>query len=386
VKIIAIQIANGYSPEARVLATLLGARDDAYDGVVLHHTWPGDTTSTDRFEEEARMSLARLDMGWRPNPSARRSFPAKVLSWARFQIALRDMVRRAAKFDPDIIVSCQQRWDCFAASAIAAKLGKPQIVHLHYTVGPWLGRSVLDRLHACDHVVAISDFIRQDALRHGVPPDRVTTVLSPVKPMPVQRAGTREEARAELNLPVDARVIGIAARFDPYKGQRDSIAAFARLAATDAQAYLVIVGSSLAAGGIPRSQLESEAAATGVGHRILFTGQRSDVPRILSALDIFVHPSRNEPFGLAIAEASAAGLPVVAYAEGAVPEIVADGQTGLLAPPGDVDGLATRLAMLINDPARGRMMGAAGRQRIAEHFPPGDAARAFADVLAGVLA
>jgi glycosyltransferase involved in cell wall biosynthesis len=85
-------------------------------------------------------------------------------------------------------------------------------------------------------------------------------------------------------------------------------------------------------------------------------------------MDLFVCPSLYEGFGIAIVEAMAAGRPVVASNTGGIPEIVADGDTGLLVPPGNPTALAEAIASLLSDPARARAMGARGRQRVRERF------------------
>ena len=380
VKLLGVRIPHGYSPEARVFASLLRHRPPGHEALVLHQDWPGDRRNAGRFEAEARVRVERLDAGWRPNPSGRRWRLAKAASLLRFLATLPRMVRITRAYDPDIIYSSQQRWDCLAATHIARKLGKPQIIHLHYTVGPWLHGHPLRRLLTCDHVVAVSDFIRGQAVHHGVPSERVTTVRNPVSPFPAPAAGTREAVRGELGVPVDSQLIGIIARLDALKGQGDAIAAFARIAAAHPASRLIIVGE-----GPARQALRAQAADTDLRERVLFAGRRTDVARVLAALDVFIHPSRYEPFGLAVAEASASGLPVVAYAEGGISEIVVDGETGLLAPAGDTGALAASLAALLSEPVTARRMGAAGRARIEANFRPQDAGLEFAAVLESVL-
>ncbi len=85
-------------------------------------------------------------------------------------------------------------------------------------------------------------------------------------------------------------------------------------------------------------------------------------------MDIFVHPGQPEPFGLVNIEAMAMARPVVAFAHGALPEIVVHGQTGLLVPPGDVIALANAVRTLLADPEQRRAMGCAGRERVETHF------------------
>jgi glycosyltransferase involved in cell wall biosynthesis len=101
---------------------------------------------------------------------------------------------------------------------------------------------------------------------------------------------------------------------------------------------------------------------------VVFAGHRTDVPEILQALDIFVLPSNWEGLPNAVLEAMAAGLPVVATRVGGVPEVVVEGQTGILVPPRDPNALADALLTLLRDPNLRRRMGQAGRQRVQEYF------------------
>jgi glycosyltransferase involved in cell wall biosynthesis len=379
VRILGVQIANGYAAEARVSARTLGLRDNGHDGLVIHHSWSGDLASAEAFERDARVRLVRIDTGWRPNPDGRRSIAAKAVSHLRFRATLPVMSWLAQRYAPDVVVSSQQQWDCFAASFIARHLKKPQVIHLHYNIGPWLGDGPLRRLRACDHVVAVSDFIRDQLLRYGVPSDRVTTIRNGMAPSPPSPASVRRAVRAELQIPADVPLIGIIARLDRFKGQRETLEAFARIARAHPTAQLLIVG-----GGTLAAELATQARQTGFAERIHLVGPRNDVARLLAVLDVFIHPSRYDPCPLAVLEAAAAGLPVVAYADGGIPELVADGETGLLAPPGDVDGLAVRLAALLDGPDLRQRMGTAAKQRIATSYSPAAASRTFMDLLAQV--
>jgi glycosyltransferase involved in cell wall biosynthesis len=99
-----------------------------------------------------------------------------------------------------------------------------------------------------------------------------------------------------------------------------------------------------------------------------FLGLRRDVPDLLSAMDILVLPSHTEGFGLALVEAMAAGLPVIATSVGALPEVVTEGENGLLIPPRDAGALAGALERLLSDPALAQRLGANARTHVREHF------------------
>lgn len=376
-RLLGIQIANGYSPEARVFAGLLAHTDpEAVKAQVLHHRWAGDPHSLPAFEAASGAEVQALDFGWR-STAANRSLRHKSLARLRFLAALPRALALARRFQPDVIYSCQQLWDCQAATYVARRLRVPQVIHLHYVVGPWLHRPVLHRLRTCAGVFTVSDFIRAEALRHGTPPERVVTIRNAMTvPAPADPA-VRGAVRRELGIAPEAPLLGIVARLDPGKGQSDTLQAFAQARAIFPAARLLVVGDETPWHPGYAETLKREAQALGLGDSVLFLGRRSDVPRLLAALDIFVHPSRQEPFGLALLEASAAGLPAVAYAEGGAIEVIADGRTGLLSAPGSVPGLSDSLCRLLADPAWAAALGQAGRERVRAEFRPEQAGPLF---------
>jgi len=168
-------------------------------------------------------------------------------------------------------------------------------------------------------------------------------------------ARARAASRAALDIPEDAWVMGTVGRLAPEKDYELLIAAAAPLLGP--QIRLVIVGD-----GPDASKLRTAAAGTGVERFIHFTGKRDDVPALLCAFDLFTLSSRMEGLPLVILEAMATALPIVSTAVGGIPGAVADGETGLLSPPGDAAALRQRLKTLLEDRARGREMGRRGRE------------------------
>jgi len=379
-RLLGFQIANGYSSEARVFASLLVARptNARTDGIlVVHHSWPGDRKSADRFETDSHVDVARRDIGWRP-AYPKRSLQARVQGRLRFLAVQPQLQRLAMKFRPDVVVSAQQQWDSGAAHAVACRMGVPYVMHLHYNVGAWLGRSTLQRLRTSAHIITVSDFIRGQVISLGVPEVRVTTVRNTMQ-LPPESDTAARAFRQELALPDDAVLVTFVSRLDPFKGHHETIQAFDRLAESHPTAYLVIVGD-----GTIRTELEAKANATRAALRIRFMGHRSDVRSILAASDIFVHPSYSDPFPLAVLEACAAGLPVVAFAEGGIPEVISNGETGLLVETGNVKALSESIGSLVADRELAKRMGFAGRARIAAEFRPEDASARYFDLLHNV--
>ena len=117
-------------------------------------------------------------------------------------------------------------------------------------------------------------------------------------------------------------------------------------------------------------QYQALAAELGIGEHVRFLGfvEHQEMPRKYQQADLFVLPSRRESFGLVLAEAMACGLPVVATTAGAIPEVVEDGRTGILVPPGDPVALAHAINSLLDAPATMRAMGKRGRERVLHKF------------------
>jgi glycosyltransferase involved in cell wall biosynthesis len=205
----------------------------------------------------------------------------------------------------------------------------------------------------CFALVAVSDATRADLVRQGYPAGRLVTIRNGIEPagdvMPVRLA--------------DGPTIVEVARLAEVKGQRVLLAALTRLVAT-----AVLVGRDLEQGGAYEDELRADAELLGVAGRVVFAGYRDDVPSVLAGCDVFCLPSFAEGLPLVVLEAMAHAKPVVATRVGGTGELVVDGETGLLVPPGDVDALAHALSELLADPLRAARMGEAGRKRVLAEF------------------
>lgn len=159
------------------------------------------------------------------------------------------------------------------------------------------------------------------------------------------------------------RKVAVVARLWQEKRIDVLIAAAPRVLARYPDVEFQIVGD-----GPCRDQLIAQARDTGVLPHIEFIGHRDDVPAILAGSDLFVLPSESEASPNVIFEAMAAGLPVVASRVGGIPELVADGVTGLLVPPADPNALAAALLDLLDQPGRAMAFGKAARARIEQQY------------------
>lgn len=188
------------------------------------------------------------------------------------------------------------------------------------------------------------------------------------------------DVREDFNLPHDAAIIVTPARLNREKGHETLLAALPAVLERCPNTYLLLAGE-----GAFEQTLKAQTRRLGLVARVLFLGQRADVPRLLSQSSLCVLPSYEEPFGLAILEAMAVGTPVVACEAGGPRDIVVNGQTGLLVPPHDPGMMATAIVTILVTPTRARTMGVAGQKRVHELFTSRRMAEQTLDVYHGVL-
>jgi glycosyltransferase involved in cell wall biosynthesis len=221
----------------------------------------------------------------------------------------------------------------------------------------------LSRLSArgLDRIVAISDavasYLREEA---ALPEEKVVRIYYGIDPSPYQPDILPPSRRPEGD-PLKRPTIGVVARLAPQKGHRVLFDALPAVRAAVPDVHVRLVGHEELS---TTSELMAYALQKGIASFVDFEGFRADIPRVMADLDVFVLPSLWEGFGLVLLEAMAAGRPVVASAVGPIPEIVVDGLTGLLVPPGDPSALAEAITRLLRDPDLAAAYGRAGRARV----------------------
>ncbi len=252
-------------------------------------------------------------------------------------------------------------------AGLAALLRRtPCIWHVHEILDP---RSPLNRLALqvpAARYLATSQAVRQQLLRLGAPAFKVRVVYPGLDVERFQEALLRAGEggiRAELGLGREVPLITMVGRLQPGKGQHVLLAATPYVLARFPLAQFLIVGDALFGldGDYP-ARLRRLATQLGVEQAVHFLGQRTDVPAILHASTVMVQAAvAPEAFGLATLEAMAAGKPVIATRLGGVGEIVTDGVTGILVPPGQPAALGRCLVDLLASPERRAALGAAAR-------------------------
>jgi glycosyltransferase involved in cell wall biosynthesis len=277
---------------------------------------------------------------------------------------LRALAAFMRRIRPDVVNPHLFRSTAVAAP-IARALGIGRVVETYHGREAWRqgalrGRFVVDRLVArlVTRVIAVSRGAA-DFLIHGkgYPAHKVVVVPNGRDLTRFTPGAHREAVRKELGLDRDAPVVGVVGRLETQKGHVHLLDAWPQVVRAHPDARLLVVGE-----GSLRDALVRQARDGHVADSVIFTGYRSDIPRILDATDVLALPSLHEGMPLTVIEAAAAGRPAVATAVDGTPEVVRDGETGYLVPPADPAALAEALLAMLGDAdALARMGGEAYR-------------------------
>lgn len=275
--------------------------------------------------------------------------------------------RHLARLRPDVLHTHLQYSDLIGGVA-ARTLGIPAVATLHVLDSHETTRdrlrarlAALARRRCHRRVIAVSDHIRDAYLALGADrPEHVVTVHNGIAARPAPGAGAR--VRAELGLSPEDAVVAVIAVLRPGKGHDLAVAAVEEVRRGLPSVRLLIVGDGPARDDVARLAARLDGAAVLAGHR-------DDVMAVLDAADVLLHPSHTDAFPTVLLQGLAAGVPIVASGVGGIPEIVEDGQTGLLVPPPLTHGaFAARLAQLFSDANLRRAIAKRGRERYAAGF------------------
>ncbi|MHC5066338.1 MAG: glycosyltransferase family 4 protein [Planctomycetota bacterium] len=242
----------------------------------------------------------------------------------------------------------------------------------------WRTRLLYGRL--VKRAAAISPAVLEHLIDAGVPRERTRLIWSAVDPSVLTPSKTREQLRKEWEVS-DGQILALAAgNLVPRKGFENLLNALAQPGGSeDLRVWIAGHGEG-------RKPLETLIDSLGLQERVKLLGQRSDIPDLLAACDLFVMPSLAEGLGIAALEAMAASRPVIASRVGGLGELVVDEKTGLLVPPGDIPALASALTSLARNPELRERMGSAGPERVAEGFLADQMVESYIDLYREVLA
>jgi glycosyltransferase involved in cell wall biosynthesis len=223
-------------------------------------------------------------------------------------------------------------------------------------------------LRLADHIVVNAEAIKRDLVQRGYDEDRLSVIPNGIDCERFRLAGNGEAVRREWNIPPGVPVVGVLARLLRIKGQEVFLHAAALIASNNPRVRFVLVGDNNIDHQY-KAQLKRLAGRLGLADRVLFTGFRTDVPDLLAALSVVVSPSLGlEGLSNSLLESMAAGVSVVATRVGGTPEIVEDGENGLLVPPGDPEALAAAVSRLLQDKATAIRLRESARRRVFSRY------------------
>jgi phosphatidylinositol alpha-1,6-mannosyltransferase len=261
------------------------------------------------------------------------------------------------------------------------RLDVPVVSHHHHLDPGWLNPVIERRvIEGSERVITVSEFSRRQLVAAlGVGGDRIEVVPNGIDERFAPGDGSAVRRRHGLgDAPVALFLGGLKAR----KNLPRLLEAWREVTRARGDARLLVAGTGPLEAGLRR-----RAASLGLGERVVFAGRVAEADKVgyYRAADLFVSPSSLEGFGFTVGEAMSCGLPVVVSDRGALPELVVDGEGGLVCPHDDAAGLARRLLLLLGDPALRARFGRFNRERVDRHFRWDRAARRVTEIYEDVL-
>lgn len=298
----------------------------------------------------------RLTSIIRPAANAALILSVRPMQWIRFLRRQRiDLVHLNNTFNADhdlILAAWILRIPCIAHQrGVAEPSGR--LAH-------WFARRLL-------RIIAISSFIRDDLIRRGLPEQLVTFIHDGIDPSRIAVRCEPQTLRSDLGFGAAVPVVGMVGNLKYWKGQHVFVEAFARVAALHPEIRGLVVGAPSDPAYV--ESLRTAAARHGLSSTVVFTGYQPHPIDYMAVMDVVVHASvEPEPFGIVITEAMALAKPVIASAHGGPLDIVQDGVTGFLTPPGDAVALAVRINELIQQPNKMAELGRRARSSLLNNF------------------
>ena len=303
----------------------------------------------------------------------------------------RELRRVSRAFKADLVHANSIR--AGVIGVIARRLGgAPVVVHIHDRLPPGrLSRATLkfvawgsDAILACSEYAADQPALRENGSVHVVHNPIDLVAFDPGR-------HERDAVRAKLGLEPNSLTLSVIAQITPWKAQDDAVRALAMVLPRHPEARLLLVGSPKFIAKSTRYDNQKFAAelaeligSLGLEGHVRLLGERSDIPEILAATDVVLVPSWEEPFGMAMIEAMAMGVPVIATSVGGTKEII-DGANGVLLPPRQPQIWAEAIERLLADRERRREMGRHSRERVSEYLNAPVYARRVVSVYEDVL-
>jgi len=357
----------------------VGGRDQPALSVMLLSFTPGVRGGADRSLLLLVEGLVRS--GWRPllvvpaggqmqEEAARMGARVEVLDLVHFRgCRTRDFakglwqLRRVCVENHVDLIHCNA-WPALQwVVPVRATLRVPVVCHFRERPSP--KRGWVHLLNRSDRIIAVSSASRDDLIHAGVKGARVAVIHNAVDLSRYDGAGADP---CEGHGHGHGAVVGMASRLSGWKGHGFFLKAAAQVVQAFPHAEFPIAGAPVRGEEAYAAELVALAGRLGLERRVRFVGHQEDIVPFMKSLDVLVLTSDREPFGRVVIEAMAAAKPVVAFHGGGVGEVVDHGSTGVLVPPGDIEGLARAIRMLLADRALAQAMGTRGRAKVERCF------------------
>lgn len=254
---------------------------------------------------------------------------------------------------------------------LAARLcGVPVVISTSHNMDVWARRFPLGYIYGLvtnltDRVIAVSNVVRDyQILYTKILPEKIIVIENGINSKQfTNQVDAGNALRYEFQIGMDAPLVGIIGRLKPQKDHSNFLLAAIQIRNKMPNTHFLIVGD-----GPLRDQLVAQAQSLGLGSSVIFCGIRKDIHTVLSALDMLVISSKWEGLPVTLLEGMAAGLPIVATAVGSIPEVLRDGEMGLIVAPSNPKDLANACLRLINSPVIRQRMGEAAHMHVKLNF------------------
>jgi glycosyltransferase involved in cell wall biosynthesis len=359
---------------------------DEVDVFVISNSEAGDADDMQaRLAGMPRVGSTFLPLGRPAAMLSPRNKLSKALAYGPSVASLAKAAAFVRRHRIQVIHATDRPRDASYVSLLGYMTGAISVVHMHAPPSG-LTYPTLWGMRNATEVFAVSDFVRVSLIGLGLAASKIHTIHNAVDSDyfdPDKTLGSRPSIREQFGIPEDARIAGIVARMNPWKGQHELIGAVSRLREAFANLHVVILGAD-----VPemRAEYENRAREGGIADRLHFSGYQRDVRPFLQEFDLFVHPSYSEPFGLAIVEAMAMRKPVIACNTGGVPEIITHGRDGWLVEERSADAVATAISTLLNNGELCRQLGQRARETVRDRFSPRQQCAAVVQRYASLIA
>ncbi len=266
---------------------------------------------------------------------------------------------------------------------IAGILGRvPALVHTtHNIMYPKIEPLVNKLLEPFTKAVVVdSEAVKKKLITAGQSPEKIHVIYNGIDTVNLSVKSSPSKIRNELGFNKDDIILGTISHLERYKGHDFLIESFARLAPKYPNIYLILIGD-----GSLRETYEESISRFNLQNRIRLLGKRPDLLDLLSTIDIMVHPSRWEGFGIILAEAMYCRIPIVSTDRGGIPEVVSHNECGFIAPFGDVEIFSEYISRLITSKSLREKFGESGHKLACEKFPMSQMINSYSELYHSVI-